>query len=221
MSSNNTVIPGIQRPAQTMGNAPSFPFSSPTQANATAIPGVSGQPGMPAQTPQGQIFGFLFSVSKTMAGEFWPLMLGANTLGRGASNSIVLNESTVSETHASIHVISRANKLIVYIKDDQSKTGTLLNGELLRGEADLKNGDIVTIGEHYELYVVLINAYDLGLAEKADFSATNPSMFAQPNNAPFMPIPGTPSSAQATVVEGQSGPMPVGGHTIIMGGPAK
>ena len=148
-------------------------------------------------------------------------MLGANTLGRGTGNSIVLNESTVSETHASIHVISRAKKLIVYIKDDQSKTGTLLNGELLRGEADLKNGDVVTIGEHYELYVVLINAYDLGLTEKADFSATTPSMFVQPNNAPFMQVPGTPSAAQATVVEGQSGAMPVGGHTIIMGGPVK
>ena len=218
--SSNTVIPGIQGQAPTM-SAPSFPFPTPVQGNATAIPGVSGQPGMPQTAPQGQIFGFLFSVSKTMAGEFWPLMLGANTLGRGSNNSIVLGEATVSETHASIHVISRANKLIVYIKDDQSKTGTLLNGELLRGEADLKNGDIVTIGEHYELYVVLINAHDLGLAEKPDFAAANPAMFVQPNNAPFMQVPGTPSAAQATVVEGQSGPMPVGGHTIIMGGPDK
>lgn len=177
---------------------------------------------MPVKTPQGQVFGFLFSVSKTLAGEFWPLMLGANTLGRGAGNSIQLSEATVSETHASIHVISRANKLIVYIKDDQSKTGTLLNGELLRGEADLKNGDVVTIGEHYELLVILINAHDLGLAEKPEFIATTPTGFVQPGPAaPFIPVPGTPSAAQATVVEGQSGPMPVGGHTIIMGGPEK
>lgn len=218
--SNNTVIPGIHGQAQPL-NAPSFPIVPPAQAPATAIPGVSGQPGMPVGTPQGQIFGFLFSVSKTMAGEFWPLMLGANTLGRSSDNSIVLAESTVSETHASIHVISRANKLTVYIKDDKSKTGTLLNGELLRGEADLKNGDVITVGEHYELYVVLINAYDLGLSEKPDFVATAPAGFPQPNAAPFIPVPGTPSATQATVVEGHSGPMPVGGHTIIMGGPEK
>jgi hypothetical protein len=218
--SNNTVIPGIQSQPQTM-NTPSFSFPSPVQGNSTAIPGVSAQPGLSVKTPQGQIFGFLFSVSKTMAGEFWPLMLGANTLGRGSGNSIILGEATVSETHASIHVISRAKKLIVYIKDDQSKTGTLLNGELLRGEADLKNGDVVTIGEHYELYVVLINPYDLGLAEKPDFAEASQAMFVQQNNVPFMLVPGTPSAAQATVVEGQSGSMPVGGHTIIMGGPVK
>ena len=216
--SSNTFIPGFQGSVQTQ-NAPSFPNAMPLKGNLTAIPGVSGQPGMPGKTPQGQITGFLFSVSKTLAGEFWPLMLGANTLGRGSGNSIVLSEATVSETHASIHVISRANKLIVYIKDDQSKTGTLLNGELLRGEADLKNGDVITVGEHYELYVVLINAHDLGLAEKPDFAAVESSVFAQTNSAPFIPAPNTRTTSQATVVEGQSGPMPVGGHTIIMGGP--
>lgn len=218
--SSNTVIPGIQGQAPAV-NAPSIPFPSTVHSNPTAIPGVAGHPGIPTPTSQGQIFGFLFSVSKTMAGEFWPLMLGANTLGRGSGNSIVLGEATVSETHASIHVISRANKLIVYIKDDKSKTGTLLNGELLRGEADLKNGDIITIGERYELYVVLINAHDLGLAEKPDFAPASPAMFVPSGNAPFMQVPGTPSAAQATVVEGQSGSMPVGGHTIIMGGPEK
>lgn len=215
--SSNTVIPGIQGQMQSQ-NAPSFPFIPPTQGNPSVMPNVSGQS---VSAPKGQIFGFLFSVSKTMAGEFWPLMLGANTLGRGSGNSIVLAESTVSETHASIHVISRAKKLIVYIKDDQSKTGTLLNGELLRGEADLKSGDVITVGEQYELYVVLINAYDLGLSEKPDFSEANPSMFAHSNKTSFMPIPGTPSQAQSTVVEGQSVNVPVGGHTIIMGGPEK
>ena len=215
--SSNTVIPGLQGQAQTL-NAPSLPFIPPTQGNATVIPGISGQPAIPLKAPQGQIVGFLFSVSKTMAGEFWPLMLGQNTLGRGSSNSIMLAESTVSEKHASIHVISRENKLIVYIRDDQSKTGTLLNGELLRGEADLKSGDIITIGEQYELYVVLINAHDLGLTVKSGFSAVNPVM---PNKPSIMPVPGAPSYTQATVVEGQSGPVPVGGHTIIMGGPGK
>lgn len=230
MNNNSTVIPGVNMgPQQNVQPTPFAQGPSTFSPNAaTAIPGVNPVSGLSMPTPpankQGQVFGFLFSVSKTMAGEYWPLMLGANTLGRGTQNSIVLGEATVSDSHASIHVISRANKLIVYIKDDQSKTGTLLNGELLRGEADLKNGDIITIGEQYELYVVLINAIEVGLNVKKDFQ---PTMAAPAMQMP--PVPGTPYNtasmsrpmATTTVVEGSNGPAPMGGHTVIMGGPAK
>ena len=221
MSDNKTVVPGLQ---SQFSNQPGF--HAPLGAvgvnqigQETMIPGVSNT-NVDRRAPRsGQVFGFLFSVSKSLAGEFWPLMLGANTIGRGENNSINLAELTVSETHASIHVISRAKKLIVYIKDDQSKTGTLLNGELLRGESDLKSGDIITIGEHYELYVVLINPSDLGLAVKEDFQPAEVSISHA--TMPFGPNPQVnfrPSSGPGTVVEGQTGQIPVGGHTVIMGG---
>ena len=235
MSNNQTVIPGLNGMQQASTQPAFYPQGAPTiTPNSTVIPGVgpqafAGQPVQPqAQSSQGQIFGFLFSVSKTMAGEYWPIMLGANTIGRGSQNSIVLAEGTVSDTHASIHVISRANKLIVYIKDDESKTGTLLNGTLLRGEADLNSGDIVTIGEHYELYVVLINATDLGLGVKEEFVAVaqqpSASQFTQampqrPMGSPFAGPAQRPVMTGGTVVEGSSGSAPVGGHTVIMGGP--
>lgn len=231
MNNNNTVIPGLQGQPQAQpqqGFQPSpYPstnpsFGMPLSGQETVIPGVTNnKPAGIAKGPQGQIFGFLFSVSKTMAGEYWPLFLGANTIGRGNGNTIQLNEMTISDTHAAIHVISRANKLIVYIKDDASKTGTLLNGELLRGEADLKSGDIITVGEHYELYVVLINAYDLGLSVNPSFTPASAPQIASNRTAPFGQMPGggfRPQMGPATVAEGQSGPMPVGGHTVIMGG---
>ncbi len=222
MSYNSTVIPGLNDPSQMQQayqpiNGVTRPFGVTTPGQETVIPGVSNANGMIEGTSNGQIFGFLFSVSRTMGGEYWPLLLGANTIGRGADNSINLGEMTVSEKHASIHVISRANKLIVYIKDDQSKTGTLLNGELLRGEADIKNGDIITIGEQYELYVVLINPYDLDLKVKTGFKAAETPAFA----GQFPGVPGVvnrPIVQNATVVDGQSGSIPVGGHTVIMGG---
>ena len=219
--SSKTVIPGLQGQPQ----QPYAPFPGQAQVgiqgNETVIPGVTPKEGMMGNETKGQLFGFLFSVSKSMAGEYWPLMLGANTIGRGPANSINLGEATVSETHASIHVISRANKLIVYIKDDQSKTGTLLNGELLRGEADLKSGDIITIGEHYELYVVLINAFDHGLKEKEGFTAVQAGPGPIPGRqvtSPFGPVVNQPASGMATMAEGQVGQVPVGGHTVIMGG---
>lgn len=227
MNNNNTVIPGIgiqpNQPARPVSGVPAGQAFFP---QSTVIPGVSPQnPVEPFNKPSGQILGFLFSVSRSMAGEYWPIMLGANNIGRGSENSIVLDEMTVSTSHASIHAICRSEKLTVYIKDDQSKTGTLLNGELLRSEADLKNGDVITIGEHYELYVVLLNATEIGLKPNPDFQAC-PSMPSVPLNqfgpqgvgitAP--PTQPRPSFGQATVVEGQSGSAPVGGHTIIMTG---
>lgn len=221
MSDNRTVIPGLQGqvPNQPGFHSPVSPLGINPQGQETNIPGVSQTIVNRSGSSTGQVFGFLFSVSKSMAGEYWPLMLGSNTIGRGASNSINLGEQTVSETHASIHVISRANKLIVYIKDDQSKTGTLLNGELLRGEADLKDGDIITIGEHYELHVTLINPHDLGLSVREDFQPVSTPV----SNAttPFGPNPQInyrPSSGPGTISEGQTGQVPVGGHTVIMGG---
>ena len=231
MNNNNTVIPGLQGQPQPQSQTPmgysqsplpGHPFGIPVPGQDTVIPGLSGKVGnIPAQS-QGQIVGFLFSVSRTMAGEYWPLYLGANTIGRGQGNSIQLGEMTISDSHAAIHVISRSNKLIIYIKDDASKTGTLLNGELLRGEADLKNGDIITIGEHYELYVVIINAVELGLSVKEGFSPLNaPSGPISNQTTPFGQMPGgnfRPQMGPATVAEGQSGPVPVGGHTVIMGG---
>lgn len=224
MSDNKTVIPGLQSQIPNIPGyqVPTSPSGIPQQGQETVIPGVYNSQVSRGTSSSGQVFGFLFSVSKSLAGEYWPLMLGSNTIGRGSKNTIDLGEQTVSETHASIHVISRANKLIVYIKDDQSKTGTLLNGELLRGEADLKNGDIITIGEQYELYVTLINPNELGLAVKPDFKAVTKAV--SPSTMPFGPNPQInyrPTSGPGTVVEGQTGQIPVGGHTVIMGGSNK
>lgn len=227
--SDKTIIPGLQNqaPSQQTFGQPIFPppgqTMSPLPGQETVVPGVSGPIAGRYEPTKGQLFGFLFSVSRTMAGEYWPIMLGANTIGRGTKNTINLGEMSISESHASIHVISRFNKLTAYIKDDASKTGTLLNGELLRGEADLKTGDIITIGEQYELYVVLINAAELGLEVKPGFqpaaSTDSPAGFFSPNM--MMPnVQPRAVSGAATVVDGQTGAStaPTGGHTVIMGG---
>ena len=239
--SNNTVIPGMMGagpmagPQQPMGGFPQFPGNA---AANTVIPGVApANFPNPQAAPKGQLFGFLFSVSKTMAGEYWPIYLGANTIGRGAQNSIQLGEATVSDVHASIHVICRDGQLTVYIADSASKTGTLLNGQLVRGEADLKNGDILTIGEAYALYVILVNPAQIGLAQVEKFQevAAGPQPVAPMGNTipytpgtPFgpaapSPFPGmqqpqAPHGGSATVVEGQGGAAPMGGHTVVMPG---
>lgn len=242
MSTNSTVIPGLHQAGVNPNQNPQMGGASQFMNNRGPVP-----PAMNASKNNSQIFGFLFSVSKTEAGEYWPLYLGGNSIGRDQQNTIVLSESTVSESHADIHVISRSGKLTVYITDAHSKTGTLLNGNLLRGEADLNNGDILTIGEHYELLVIIINPVELGLRAIPEFVSaspapsqgpvTGPSAPYNPGTAFNMPQPGAgifghqqnfqpsqPASSvrnpNATVIDGQSGPAaPVGGHTVISGNP--
>lgn len=195
----------------------SAPFNGTPVGGVTIIGGITNN--VPVSrpgdiVPKGQLVGFLYSVSKTMAGEYWPLYLGANMIGRGVQNNIVLSEGTISENHASIHTISRQGSLVVYITDSSSKTGTLLNGSLLRGEADLKSGDILTVGEHYQLLVILIDQAKYGLAPVEGFvdSSVNNAMARSERRQFLGPQPG----GMSTVIEGQVGSIPMGGHTVVM-----
>ena len=46
------------------------------------------------------VIGFLYSVSRTAGGEYWPVCLGENTIGRADDCDVCLKEMTVSEHHA-------------------------------------------------------------------------------------------------------------------------
>ena len=146
------------------------------------------------------MLGFFYSVSKDYAGEYWPLYLGANNIGRGADSTVVLNEGTVSQRHATL-VIRQMQKqgedvgLFVFIQDVGSMCGTQVNGETLDfNPRECKSGDIITIGENYELYFVLIEPKLLGLAPKASFKSVaavaNDDWTATPNPAPVNPFAG-------------------------------
>jgi pSer/pThr/pTyr-binding forkhead associated (FHA) protein len=167
--SEKTVYPGA--PVNNYGNQqgasinPDFHhFSKPVKANdATKKP----------------ILGFLYSVSKDYAGEYWPLYLGANTIGRGEDYSISLNEGTVSQRHATIVIRQMQNQgehagLFVFIQDVGSMCGTQVNGVTLDfNPKECKNGDIITIGENYEMYFILIEPKQLGLAPKENFKSVS------------------------------------------------
>lgn len=146
------------------------------------------------------ILGFLYSVSKDYAGEYWPLYLGANNIGRGTDCSVVLNEGTVSQRHATLVIRQMQRQgedvgLFVFIQDVGSMCGTQVNGETLDfNPRECKNGDIITIGENYELYFVLIEPKILGLAPKTTFkpvtSAANDEWAPIAPAAPANPFAG-------------------------------
>ena len=107
-----------------------------------------------------------------MAGEYWPLHVGQNTIGHRAECDIVLPEGTVSGEHAVLVVRKMKNpeKVIASINDARSTNGTMLNGVSLGFSAEeCKSGDIITIGDNYELLLILVDAAALGLKVSENF----------------------------------------------------
>ncbi len=184
MSNNKTVVPG-------MGNS----MGSSNQQGVTSVPAGMQQPnakeykgtcfpGMNQMTPNAMgandahkpIMGFLYSVSRTANGEYWPLYLGLNTIGRGTNCSIRLQEGMVTDNHAELVIrpMKNPDRIMAFIKDSASTCGTMLNGSSLGFEPqECHSGDIITIGEHYELYLILVDAKTLGLAVREDFIAVD------------------------------------------------
>lgn len=167
MSSNKTVIPGMEssyEPAQELRSQQSF-------GSGTYVPGN-------IQTPVGHtmtekpIIGFLYSISRTPSGEFWPLHIGSNTIGRSTECEICLAEGTVSEQHAVlvVRMMKNPEKVIASVCDARSTMGTMINGESLGfDQRECFNGDIITIGAHYDLYFILIDVKQIGLNVCRDF----------------------------------------------------
>ena len=65
-------------------------------------------------------------------------------IGRDPSCDIQLHGDFISRKHASVKKINDK----YYIKDENSKNGTFLNGKSISGEKELSEGDIILIGTH-------------------------------------------------------------------------
>ena len=151
-SGNETYIPGMND--VTPGSAP-----TPSAGSAKAKP----------NTP---VVGFLYSISRKGIGEYWPLHLGTNTIGRSEDNDICLKEMSVSSKHATLSIkqMKSTHKLIASIRDTGSKTGMYLNDEELDYENHTcKANDIITVGANYKLLLILIDAEEYGLSVSEEF----------------------------------------------------
>lgn len=191
MSQNKTVIQGLEPAENTFGESPLeesqgfYSRGSRSAARGTIIPGmeearanqqnaqeVSSNPKQPRRTLQSgkPIVGFLYSISRTAIGEYWPLQIGRNTIGKSGDCDIVLAEGTVSANHAVIVIRQGKNGIIAAIKDPESTNGTFINGERIDFEAEeCHNGDVITIGNNYQLLFILVDASQYGLATNKDF----------------------------------------------------
>lgn len=174
MSSNKTIIPGMENPYTPMPDEPQFVAGQAPKMQAVPNGGTCVPNGCPepmggavfTQPNQKPVVGFLYSISRSGSGEYWPVHIGSNTIGRSAECDICLQEGTVSDRHATLVVRAMKNpeKVIASICDSSSTIGSMINGESLGFEQrECFNGDILTIGAHYDLLFILVDAKQTGL----------------------------------------------------------
>src|SRR6185295_9972012 len=72
------------------------------------------------------------------------------TIGRSRESDIFLPDQWLSRHHAEVQQRSDGH----YVLDLKSKNGTLLNGQPLAEERKLRDGDVITLGEHVLTYSV-------------------------------------------------------------------
>ena len=122
------------------------------------------------------IIGFLYSVSRTACGEYWPLRIGDNTIGRSSKCDICLQEATVSAEHAVLNIrqMKTTRQLIISLTVRGDNGGFVNKDEVGFDAVQCSNGDYITIGDNYVLYLIIIDANKLGLTVSKDFQATKP-----------------------------------------------
>lgn len=194
MSQNKTVIQGLEPNvgSNQMNNNQSFYTRSSANHSynrGTVVPGMTETTNKEEKggnsrgfynqgskkTTTKPIVGFLYSISKTAMGEYWPLQMGRNTIGQSPESDIVLAEGTVSSSHAVLVTRQVKSGIIAAITDSQSTNGTMINGEIIGFSAEeCHNGDIITIGNNYQFLLLLIDSAKIGLSVNKDFiSITN------------------------------------------------
>ncbi len=187
MSQNKTVFPGVEPEgtynpnsgqSYVSGGQPYSRPNNPYRGNGTVYPGMgmpaSGSPRttqelkQTAARPSGKpIVGFLYSISRTGIGEYWPLHIGQNIIGNCSDCDVVLGEGTVSHKHANLHInkMKKPEKTEATISDLGSTNGTQVNENSVSVARPVEcvNGDIITIGENYDLLLILIDTKAMGL----------------------------------------------------------
>lgn len=194
MSQNKTVFPGVGSEDDFRPNyqpASSGVYSRFSGKNVgTVYPGMEGgYTANPAQNgvedlsrkgnvPTGKpIVGFLYSISRTGVGEYWPLHIGQNLIGRSPECDIVLPEGTVSARHANLHInkMKKPEKTEATISHLGATNGVEVNENSVSVARPMEcvNGDIITIGEAYQFLLVLIDSKALGLKVAENFIPVN------------------------------------------------
>lgn len=203
MSQNKTRFPEMDNAANNPYNRDMFVSNGDDEMKrndfkATRFPEIENvENGQQTDVPHDPIVGFLFSVSKTPFGEYWPLYVGKNTIGRNtadSANMINLLEGSVSSEHAALVIEQDTNpyETVAVLENKGSKNGTFINGKrVIYGRTEeCKNGDILRFGSNYECMLILFDVRELGLKKAENFISVEAVESNDPwddNDSPYKP----------------------------------
>lgn len=207
MSQNKTVIPESEydfqsTPYADFGGGSDFYRPSGSEIKRTVIAGTElsdGNATAPVDASAGHsvshlvengrtltlqdrsVVGVLFSISRGVLGEIFPIYLGRNMIGAAPDSDIRLGEKTVSDDHAVIFARSEGypGEYHLTISDYGSCYGTVVNKEDCRyNTVTLVDGDIISIGKHYRLLFRIFDVEKKGLFEDTEFEDKDSSSSA-------------------------------------------
>jgi len=98
-------------------------------------------------------------------GRLFPLTNGENTIGRSELVHVALFDAEVSRVHASLELETEGPESVLILRDEGSKNGTYLNGQILREPTRVQAGDRIGIGSHL-LKVVALDTVERTFYEK-------------------------------------------------------
>lgn len=195
MSQNKTIVPGVDydnyKDSQDDSIYGSLYSRSGDDSQRTYVPGIRQQqsqvlpnnsvvssPLVQNQSKNNRqitmqervVVGVIFSISRGLLGEIFPIYLGKNIIGQSPNCDISLKEKTVSPEHAIFHIRKTETGYDSSITDFNSTFGTRVNETDARYEIiPVKENDIITIGSHYQFVVKFFEMEQYGLTENLDF----------------------------------------------------
>jgi hypothetical protein len=110
---------------------------------------VMAEQASPLRRSKGRIVGWLITYSHNPDGEDFRLYAGYNRLGANSVCDIVVEDETVSGSHAII--VYRDGRCL--IKDDLSRNGTFVNGREITESHPLESYDQIRVGNTYLTFV--------------------------------------------------------------------
>jgi diguanylate cyclase (GGDEF)-like protein len=134
-------LPGLPWPEDPDAPAPTMPVTAwPDTATAYRKKGPGEGEAESVSEPVVVVY------AGTQLGRVFPLAPGVNVIGRAPAVDIALVDEEVSRTHAWILLGPDAGD--VFLEDQGSTNGTMLNGQLIQGRVRLVAGDRITLGNH-------------------------------------------------------------------------
>lgn len=154
-----TVIGGLQPPRQPAGSpAPNVPGGRPPAQGETIFVVPQGN-AAPGAAPFDPVIGWMVVTKGPGRGHFKPVYYGSNSIGRGSDQRIIIDfgDQRISrETHA--YIVYDDVQRQYYVRDNGRSNLVRHNGNLVMAPTEIKDRDLITIGETVLMFIALCNA---------------------------------------------------------------